>query len=258
MFKYFFVQQYDLPPEAVGFKMYGCEHLCALAVIVIAGYFLCRKYRRLDRIAQDRFGRIMCVIMLQEEALRDFILWRLGHFDVEFLPLHLCGLALFVCIFHSVFHYDWLGQTLFCLCMPGAVCALLFPDWTRCPIIQFESLHSFFIHALLSIYPLMQLTSNRIVPKLSHIYKPILFLIASAIPIGFINKRFGTNFMFLSTPSAGSPLVFIEKLVGSENYILGFAALVLVCMTVFYALDFFLRRVLSHKKTQKAIESANT
>ena len=57
-------------------------------------------------------------------------------------------------------------------------------------------------------------------------------------PVGLIvfriNKIIGTNFMFLNTPSLGSPLVLLENLFGSPGYIFAGICLIFIIWISMY------------------------
>ena len=233
-FQYFFTYELDLPDEVEGFSLFGPWHIFWLVLNASLCLILCPVYRRMSEKRQQRFGLILCTAMLASEACDDIILLCLGEFDWQYLPLHLCGLAMFVCLAHALTHSDWSAQTLYCLCMPGAAAALIFPDWTRCPPLQYENLHGFIYHTLLILYPVLQLAAGQIRPQIRHIWKPALFLVCTVTPIYFLNHLWGTNFMFVNWPSEGSPLVAMERVMGNPGYLWGYGALVACIMVILY------------------------
>lgn len=58
----------------------------------------------------------------------------------------------------------------------------------------------------------------------------MLFLTAVVIPIYWFDKRCDVNYMFVNWPSAGSPLVWLADRMGNPGYLIGYAALVFLCM----------------------------
>ena len=55
-------------------------------------------------------------------------------------------------------------------------------------------------------------------------------LFAVVIPIYWFDKRYDVNYMFVNWPSAGSPLVWLADRMGNPGYLIGYAALVFLCM----------------------------
>ena len=152
----------------------------------------------------------------------------IGAFSVGYLPLHLCSLAMFVCLYYGA--HPWsknCGQILYSVCFPGAMCALLFPDWTMFPILHFQSIHSFVYHTLLVQVSLAPVVTGRIRPGLRQVWKSMAFLVAVAIPVGVLNRLLHTNYMFLGHPSAGSPLELLGNIPGRYGYLAGYFLLVL-------------------------------
>ena len=45
-----------------------------------------------------------------------------------------------------------------------------------------------------------------------------------------VDKRYDVNYMFVNWPSAGSPLVWLADRMGNPGYLIGYAALVFLCM----------------------------
>ena len=71
------------------------------------------------------------IFLVGLEVYRIAVLALIGKMSLYQLPLHLCSMAGFLCCLHAFFKWDWLGQVLYTLCLPGTVLALLFPDWVR-------------------------------------------------------------------------------------------------------------------------------
>lgn len=86
----------------------------------------------------------------------DLILGITGAFSVGYLPLHLCSVAMFICLY-AAWHprSDTVGQLLWSLCFSGGLAALLFPNWTKLPLWHFLSIHSFIYHAMLVQFSLI-------------------------------------------------------------------------------------------------------
>ena len=121
---------------------------------------------------------------------------------------------------------------LYYFCIPGALLALLFPNWTVLPCMNFSHIHSFVVHALLVIYPIMLVLDGEIKTGIKEMLKGILLLVCMAIPIYFINLILDTNFMFLMNPETGNPLGLFEKYLGSHLW--GFPVLLPIVMFIMY------------------------
>lgn len=67
-------------------------------------------------------------------------------------------------------------------------------------------------------------------PDFAKLWQVVLFLTAVVIPIYWFDKKYDVNYMFVNWPSAGSPLVWLADRMGNPGYLIGYAALVFLCM----------------------------
>lgn len=227
-----FTPESQLPAE-VGFSHFGRGHLTVLLVLALVSgavvFWGCRQseQRRL------RLERAMAVAMLVLELVKDFILAGIGAFNLGYLPLHLCSMAMFICLYWA--WHPWsegAGQLLWSLCFAGGMAALLFPDWTDMPLWHFQSIHSFVYHALLVQFSLLAVVSGQARPSLKNAWKAGAFLAIVAVPLYAFDRAFGMNYMFLLRPVPGTPLELCARLPGTWGYLLGYALLVAVVLVL--------------------------
>lgn len=246
-------------------------HIVTLLIIIALCICVAFIYRQISEKARNIFGLIIGIIVVALDLVHYVVYYQMGELSVFAIPLHLCALALYMCLLHSIFcpdwkgqggtesrgiprdsrtgpgstgrtegrgipRADWMGQVLYDLCLPGVWCALLFPDWVGYPLLSYPSLHSFATHALVSMYVIMQLATRRIQPRLSAIWKPVLFLCVTVPAAAIANNALGTNFMFIAVPSPGSPLEFLASLAGGSHalYLVFFGLLAIIVMTIMY------------------------
>jgi len=48
-----------------------------------------------------------------------------GQWNWSYLPLHLCSINVFVCLYNTLTDRNWCKEELYALCIPGAMLALL-------------------------------------------------------------------------------------------------------------------------------------
>ncbi len=214
-------------PAGMGFSLFGPAHLAVLALLGLlsALVILWGCHMRPDHRA--RLLRGMAVSMVVMEICIDLILGITGAFSVGYLPLHLCSVAMFICLY-AAWHprSDTVGQLLWSLCFSGGLAALLFPNWTKLPLWHFLSIHSFIYHAMLVQFSLIAVITGQARPRIGKLWKVGLFLVGIAIPVYWINGQLHTNYMFLNEPVTGSPLELCAKLPGQWGYLGGYALLV--------------------------------
>ena len=109
-------------PRGVGFSLFSAPHLCTLAAILLFCLFGARWYKKLPDRKRRRCARTLGLLLFLTDMLRYAVYWSMGGLSIYELPLHLCGLAVYLCILHSLWKPDWLSQTLYTLCLPGACC----------------------------------------------------------------------------------------------------------------------------------------
>lgn len=237
---YFFATQSELPAD-VGFSLFGPAHLAWIACTVLGtalGLLVLRGRPRAQAITA-RAGAVLAVLLV---ALLELWSWWSGDFSVWSLPLHLCDMTPFLLLLFELTGWDWTGQTLYCLCLPGSVAALLFPNWTMFPLWNVVNLQGFLLHALLIFCPLLEVMRGKLKPRFSHMWKAWAFL-AVVVPLIYLfNRKFGTNYFFVNAGSPGSPLEWLIRRMGNPGFLLGYGAIALVVTTGMYLPRLFRRR----------------
>ena len=277
-FKYFFWEKNDifaLPDggESLGFDLYSRGHLIWLAVIVILGLIISSWYRGLgggnslhlrsnavenadnpreQERRRSKVRKFFALMLVVSEIYRDTTLALTGHFTWEYLPFHLCGLAIFAILADAFLEGQKItGQLISYAFMPGAVSALLFCNWTEYPFLNFMNIHSFVFHGWIFFYFMMRYRSGEFRPNYKGVWLSVAMAWLLVPPLFAFNNHFGTNFMFINEASEGSPLVPIWNLLGTKygypGYFAGCTALVVV---VFHGL-YFLYSLLGRGRKRK-------
>lgn len=223
------------PPNSPqgGFRHFSPAHLGHLLLIGAFCGGLCLVYRRGGdgRRRALRLGLAWANIALT--AVRGALLMAAGQYGPERLPLHLCGMAVYICLLHALRPGRLRAQFLLAFCMPGALAAILFPDWTACPPWSVLSAWNFSIHALIVAYVLMQLTAGDIRREPGLLPACLGIMLLLALPVYIFNLAVGTNFMFLNYPAPNSPLELFTFL-GRPGYILGYLPMIAAVWALIY------------------------
>lgn len=209
-------------------------HLAWLGICIGLIGLLCLAYGRCGVRGRKRLRRGVGLAVLACELAKDLCLLVQGAFGVGYLPLHLCGLAVFFTLAHAIRPGQTLGDFLYSTCMPGAAFALAFPDWTDYPPFAYHSVVAFTVHALLVAYPLMQLCGGDLRPDAARLKRCLAILLVLALPIYGFNRAFGTNYMFLCRPAPGSPLEWFASFLGNPGYLLGYIPMLALVWGVLY------------------------
>lgn len=237
--------------DGVGFAMFDACHLTWLAGFVLFTSLCCLVYRRLEAQGRKRMRIAMAALIVADEVLKMATLFIGGNFSVNYLPLHLCSINLFLIAWHAFRPSKALDNYLYAVCVPAAVAALLFPNWTALPPTSLMHIHSFTFHILLACYPFMLVVGGDICPQARYLPKAALILLCLAAIAATANEVFGTNFMFLSYASKSNPLYWFQKNWG--NHLWGYVVLAPLLVGGMYAPELlrgvrnFRRRAAAHR-----------
>ncbi len=222
--KDFFKFQTDYPSGS-GFPLFGLNHILWLLAILFVCIMSTAWYVKLPAKKQRKVSLILGIALPVMGIYRDVILWITGHYDRGFLPLHLCSMALWIGAVYVVTRIRYIGVVYVLLCVPGAISALLFPDWNMYPFLNYMHIHAFLTHGVIVILGIWLAVSGEIQTNWKDLWMPVSFAMIGAIMIYLVNRWLGTNYWFLNTPSQGSPLVFIYSALGENGYLAGYALL---------------------------------
>jgi uncharacterized membrane protein YwaF len=175
---------------------------------------------------------VISSLLVADEIFKDVMLIIGSRFKADYLPLHLCSINIILITVHAWRPSRLLSGYLYTVGIPGAMAALLFPSWTSLPLGNFMHLHSFTVHILLALYPIVLASAGELKPQVKEVPKYLLLLVAMAVPIYGINLLLNTNFMFLMSADPGNPLYLFEQLWG--NHLYGFPILIMAILLVMY------------------------
>ncbi len=236
-----FLDTVETVPPGLGFPLFSPLHLSWLIAGLITILLCCRFYRRADKTSRAHWRKIIAGLLMADELFKMVMLAIGGNYMLKYLPLHLCSINIFLIAFHAWKPSRLLGNFLYLVCIPGAISALLFPTWTSLPLENFMHLHSFTVHILLTLYPVVLTAGGDIRPR-GRVFFPCLLLLAGmAAPILLINLLCGTNFMFLMYAEPGTPLEWFQNAFG--NHLIGFPVIIAAVMAVMYVPTRFFKTV---------------
>ena len=224
---------FSIGPEAEGFGLFSAVHGIYLAAAALSALLLCLFYRRSGAEKRRRLRLVLASSALALELLRAVLLMISGNYTIGRLPLHLCAIAVYLSFFHALRGGRLTGQFLYAFCMPGALAALLFPDWSYYPGLHFMTVCSFALHILVFCTILMQVAGRDIRPDIKSLPQCLGIMLAIAIPVYVFDILTNTNYLFLNWPSPGSPLELFAFL-GRPGYLLGYIPLIAGVWIILY------------------------
>ena len=232
----FFAFLEDIGKQGDGFSNFGGPHLLMLAGLAVLTAALCVLYAKLPKRRRAAMLKILAFVIVGLEVAKQATFPLLhGQYWYFLLPLHFCGLSIAIEFVHAFWPNKTTGEILYCLCLPGAVMALLFSNWSMYTFNNFYCLQSFVIHALHIAFPLSLLITKEIVPDYKKLWRVVVFLAAVVPPIYLVNLRLGTNFFFINAGSEGSPLEIFIQIAGVPGFLLLYAGLVAFVWILMYA-----------------------
>ena len=262
-FKYFFINTLKIEEQGldIGFDLYCPGHLLWIAAIAVAAVFITMYYIKQTKERKAGIRKIFAIAILCSEILKDSILIAIGAPMKGYLPLHLCGLAIFAMLWDAFGKNRRIsGQMLAYAFMPGAISALLFCNWTEYPFFNFMCIHSFVFHGWIVIYVVMLYAAGEIRADYKGLWTTVGILTVCAVPIYILNILIDENYLFLNEASEGSPLVFLWDVFGTRfgasGYIASFAVLLLTVFHVLYLIYRCINKIKEKiKKEESTIES---
>ena len=244
-----FIDTVETIEEGFGFRQFGGLHFAWLAVMTVTIVLNALWYRRASDTARIRWNKTVAVLLLLNEVFKMVMLFIGGNYLANYLPLHLCSVNIFLIAWHAWKPTKLIDNFLYTICIPGTLAALLFPSWTRLPALNAMHIHSFTVHILLALYPIVLTVAGEIRPDWRTLPKCIGFLLLLAGVIYGANLALDTNFMFLMGAGKGNPLYWFEKSWGSHLW--GFAVIVPSVLIVMYLpLELYRMRYKKNPKTE--------
>ena len=219
-----FWETVEVIPEGIGFSHFGTLHLCWLAAFAVVTVANCILYRRMSEKGKKIWRIVVAILLVLDEVYKQIPLFITGYFTLEYLPLHLCSINIFLIAFHVIKPTKAVENFLYTVCIPGALAALLFPTWNALPGANYMLFHSFTVHILLAMYPIVLTVAGDIKPELKAVPGALLLLIGLSILALICNLLMDANFMFLMYAEPGNPLYIFEELWGS--HLLGFPVII--------------------------------
>ena len=204
-----------------GFDLFCPAHVLWLAAGALFIASVVCAYRKSGAKGRRAILFSLASIIAADELSKHAFLIFIGEDSIDYLPLHLCSIGLFVCAAYAIHPNKLCGEFLYAVCLPGTVAALLFPGWSALPPGSFITIHSFSYHILLAAFPAAILAGGDHRPSVRRLPACAAILAAMSVPLWFFNKHFNTNFFFLNSAGKSNPLSLFVNLFGETRYVLG-------------------------------------
>ena len=216
------------------YPLFGRVHCAELALSAAFLVGMALWYRRSSVRTRKTIRAGVALALLVDELFLLLGMALTGQWDWSYLPLHLCSIHVFVCLYDTLTDRAWCKEELYALCIPGAAVALFCPGWLNVPSWwSLINLHSVSLHVLLMLYPVL-LVVGGYRPSVRRLPQVLTFLFGTALPVYFLNKPLHTNFYFLNNPNANAITMAFARLFGERAYVLGFLPTVAAALAIMY------------------------
>ncbi|MBR5472679.1 MAG: YwaF family protein [Clostridia bacterium] len=227
-----FLDTVETVADGVGFAPFGKVHLLWILGFIISAVTLSLVYRRVSLKVKNIIRIVIASLILLDEVWKWVFLFIGGNYQHGYLPLHLCSINVFLIAFHIFKRTKTVDNFLYLICIPAALIALLTPSWTELPPLNFMHIHSFTIHILLAVYPLMLTVGGDIKPNIKTAPKCLFLLLCMGIVVLCVNFLCDTNFMFLMHTDEIPFLELFKNIFGAHQW--AFPILLPIIVVVMY------------------------
>ena len=246
----YFIDTVETIPEGLGFSPFDSTHLTWIALFLITTLINVLYYRKANETKRSQWRKIIAVLLVINELWKMFWLFAGDNYLWTYLPLHLCSINIFVIAYHAWKPNRLLDAVLYTACIPGAIAALLFPTWTELPVLNFMHLHSFTLHILLVLYPIVLMAGGEVKPRVNDVPKCLGILLAEAVAVYGVNLLLDTNYFYLMEAPSGNPLYWFQQNWG--NHWLGVPILIAAALLLMF-LPVWIANVVKTKKTSPEV-----
>ncbi|MCQ6559818.1 YwaF family protein [Paenibacillus mendelii] len=223
---------FDTHASAV-FKAYSPSHFAALASFagLVLLLYLCRHWFRQGRRSRNGRYVLAAVLVLSEITLNVWYVTGGIYNPKDTLPLELCSISLYLCIFMLLFRSRIVFQIAYFAGIGGAIQALLTPAlYYGYPHFRFIEFFTAHIAIILAVLYMVWVEGFR--PTLKSIVLTMGFLNALLIVVYLINAATGGNYMFLARKPDTASL--LDVLGPYPWYLLSMEAVALVLFFILY------------------------
>ena len=210
-FQYFCYTK-DNIPDGLGFSFLGPRHIISWLISLAVILTVCLLFKKLDEKSKEFVIRGVGLSIFGLEIIKDIVVVALGQWDIEYLPLHICGANVILIAVWLITKNRIIADLLYCLCPFGAALALTTPNWMTLPVLNFMHFQTVIIHTLLVIFPiLIVMAGSR--PDIKNAPKCFGAVLAYSAVIYVFNKIFDSDFVFLNG-ARNTPFEPIVKIIG--------------------------------------------
>ena len=222
-----------------GYPLFSKTHRIVMAGLGIGFTVAVRCFRKADQQKRQNILKNVSHVPLTLEVIQDMTLVAEHKMNAQYLPLHLCGQAMFLEPLHAGMKdgrgKKELGNMIYSLFLPSAAMALVFPGWNNLPVMNGISLKKYTAHFFLVLYGILIREDGQIHLEKKTFLEDLIYLYGVALLLWPFNNRFHTNYLYTHEPV--DPLRWIWDRYGKKTYILIMMTAGIVLISSMYLIE---------------------
>jgi hypothetical integral membrane protein (TIGR02206 family) len=233
------------------FALFSPEHFLVMALLVTGGFLILYASRRCaSEIAIRNLAIAIGIFMIVQELFdRGYHVLLVGDRLADVLPLHLCGMSVFLSAIMLINRSYRLFEVVYFWGLGGATMAILTPD------VQFDFPHPVYItyftsHALIIVAVCYMTLNYGYRPTAGSLLRAILITNAYMVLVFPVNLLLNTNYLFLNAKPKGATL--LDALGPWPYYIAGMEVIGLAVFVLLYLPFAFARDTASSRPAEKS------
>ena len=112
----YFFETTDTIENGLGFSLFDSLHLAWIVFLLAAVVVNAICYKRFSDINRMRWRKIVAWLLIADELFKMAILFISGNYGVDYLPLHLCSINIFIIAVHAYKPSTILDNFLYTVC----------------------------------------------------------------------------------------------------------------------------------------------
>ncbi|PKR78397.1 TIGR02206 family membrane protein [Halalkalibacillus sediminis] len=188
------------------FQTFSMTHILAIAFMFLSIAVLYKLRHQLHSYKKIVTVFLVFLLLISEITFHLWFLWN-GRWDVSInLPLQLCSLSIYLCVFMLISKNYRVFEVCFFISMAGAVIAIITPElFFGYPHLRFFQFFIAHIAIILSCFYMLWV--EKFLLTFSSVIRSFVFLNLLATIIFIINQQLGSNYMFLAHKPSNSSII---------------------------------------------------
>ncbi len=188
------------------FRLLSPSHLIALSVVVLVNLSIISLRRNVSPQARRAFRYGLAALLILNEMALHLWIWTTGNWTVQtMLPLHLCGLFVYISAIMLVTKSYTLYEFAYFLGIGGATQALLTPGLGIYGFPHFRFFQIFVAHGSIVTAAIYMTAVEQYRPYWTSLLRAVVGANLYMLLVGLVNAWIGSNYMFIAqkpdTPS---------------------------------------------------------